>query len=445
MSPLPSIEEDHPHASVDLQNLLDELSSQSNDSVLSESDHSVTLSHFQQNGDMVSVLENSLKDLDVSPSYENSNFLQNEDTLMDLEKTLKDLEETSSKSSPVENQLIHEDMISALSQTLKELEMKENKPDRMSKDLDAKDMIAVLENSLKELEEKEVLEHLSMTTSKSNSIQSLEQVKSSHESLDFPVPLSQTLLPPTLPSKKTKELDHLILELSQEVQQLRRIVSFRKSGHFKDSSNPPHKLSSTFICSFCGLRLPSIKPSSSPLEDLSCESCQQVLHKIEQNSSPNLNNPLFHANVCQFCHDRIEDEFVSIKGSIFHVHHFRCDHCGKNLLNDGYMKKNGKFYCFTDFISIFTPKCAACNQNIEGDQVNALDQTWHLNCFVCFKCKNPFEMGVFYAHQEKPYCEYHCHEVRGTLCHRCHQPIVGRCLISKGKRYHPDDCKTAVH
>ncbi len=36
--------------------------------------------------------------------------------------------------------------------------------------------------------------------------------------------------------------------------------------------------------------------------------------------------------------------------------------------------------------------------------MHALNQTWHMHCFVCAVCRKPFEDGVFHWQNEQPYC-----------------------------------------
>ena len=36
--------------------------------------------------------------------------------------------------------------------------------------------------------------------------------------------------------------------------------------------------------------------------------------------------------------------------------------------------------------------------------MHALNQTWHMTCFVCAKCGCTFQDGIFHWHNEQPYC-----------------------------------------
>ena len=38
------------------------------------------------------------------------------------------------------------------------------------------------------------------------------------------------------------------------------------------------------------------------------------------------------------------------------------------------------------------------------DVMHALNQTWHMQCFVCATCGKTFQDGIFHWQNEKPYC-----------------------------------------
>jgi len=38
------------------------------------------------------------------------------------------------------------------------------------------------------------------------------------------------------------------------------------------------------------------------------------------------------------------------------------------------------------------------------DTINALEKTWHPNCFVCEECGEAISSGAFHVEQGRPYC-----------------------------------------
>ena len=47
------------------------------------------------------------------------------------------------------------------------------------------------------------------------------------------------------------------------------------------------------------------------------------------------------------------------------------------------MEADSKAYCGECYYGMFAPSCAACEQSIMGDAVNALGKQYHVDCFVC--------------------------------------------------------------
>jgi hypothetical protein len=47
------------------------------------------------------------------------------------------------------------------------------------------------------------------------------------------------------------------------------------------------------------------------------------------------------------------------------------------------MVHDGKPYCQQDYMTSFGKKCGGCQQFINGEYIDAMDQHWHKKCFVC--------------------------------------------------------------
>ncbi|CAG5112234.1 Oidioi.mRNA.OKI2018_I69.chr2.g6473.t1.cds [Oikopleura dioica] len=87
--------------------------------------------------------------------------------------------------------------------------------------------------------------------------------------------------------------------------------------------------------------------------------------------------------------------------------------------------------------------CAKCNKKIIGDTMHALNQTWHMNCFVCIKCKKPFEDGVFHWQNEQPYCVDDYNQLFATFCRGCNMRVEAgdQYIEALGESWH-DNCFT---
>ncbi len=55
----------------------------------------------------------------------------------------------------------------------------------------------------------------------------------------------------------------------------------------------------------------------------------------------------------------------------------------------------------------FAGRCATCGENVvgEGTGCTAMDQVFHVDCFICMTCGSKLRGKPFYAMEKKPYCE----------------------------------------
>nr|XP_057928864.1 lipoma-preferred partner isoform X2 [Doryrhamphus excisus] len=89
-------------------------------------------------------------------------------------------------------------------------------------------------------------------------------------------------------------------------------------------------------------------------------------------------------------------------------------------------------------------RCASCGENVvgEGTGCTAMDQVFHVDCFVCMTCSSKLRGRPFYAVDKKAYCEP-CYVNTLETCTICSKPIMERILRATGKAYHPH-CFTCV-
>uniref|UniRef100_A0A096LR75 LIM domain containing preferred translocation partner in lipoma n=2 Tax=Poecilia formosa TaxID=48698 RepID=A0A096LR75_POEFO len=89
-------------------------------------------------------------------------------------------------------------------------------------------------------------------------------------------------------------------------------------------------------------------------------------------------------------------------------------------------------------------RCASCGENVvgEGTGCTAMDQVFHVDCFICMTCSKPLRGKPFYAVDKKAYCEP-CYINTLETCNICSKPIMERILRATGKAYHPH-CFTCV-
>jgi hypothetical protein len=65
-------------------------------------------------------------------------------------------------------------------------------------------------------------------------------------------------------------------------------------------------------------------------------------------------------------------------------------------------------------------RCPKCFELIDGaDYIEALDKTWHKDCFICAECSCQFVGGKFTAENGKPYCSSDWAKLFGSKCTKC--------------------------
>merc|ERR1712012_1286005 len=87
--------------------------------------------------------------------------------------------------------------------------------------------------------------------------------------------------------------------------------------------------------------------------------------------------------------------------------HFNCSnpHCKVPLLGIGFVEEGGQLFCEQDYEKYFAPRCGKCGAAILRECVNALKDTFHPECFLCFHCGKPIGSGQFHVEDGKTYCE----------------------------------------
>jgi len=139
---------------------------------------------------------------------------------------------------------------------------------------------------------------------------------------------------------------------------------------------------------------------------------------------------------------------ISAMGKIWHVEHFRCAACDRQL-DETFAVHDGQPFC-PEHAHGFgpLPTCTRCGKAInKGQYFNSSDGTkhWHAECFVCASCKMPFDSkGTHYELDGEVYCQLHYHMKKGSVCASCGLPIVGDALEANGAVWHTDCFKCAT-
>ena len=146
---------------------------------------------------------------------------------------------------------------------------------------------------------------------------------------------------------------------------------------------------------------------------------------------PNING----IPICYACRQEIYEPYMVCFKLNWHLYHLACNLCKKDF-SDGRKVvegKDGYAYCGECYTTAFAPKCARCDQIIEGQMVKAGIHTYHTEHFTCQTCDKAFGGVFFTADNGYPYCEQHYYQAQGMWCKGCDAPIVAGKRIVVGK------------
>jgi uncharacterized protein YbaR (Trm112 family) len=152
--------------------------------------------------------------------------------------------------------------------------------------------------------------------------------------------------------------------------------------------------------------------------------------------------------MCSACGIAIRGPFVSALDKTWCPDHFVCanPHCRTPLINVGFVEEEGQLFCEKDYEQYFAPRCGKCGRAIIGEVVNAMKNTFHMNCFVCCQCHQPIGTGSFHNEDGKIYCPKDWAAMFQTKCHGCQFPIEpgDRWVEALNQNYHSEcfNCST---
>ncbi|BHF72157.1 Transforming growth factor beta-1-induced transcript 1 protein [Sparganum proliferum] len=107
---------------------------------------------------------------------------------------------------------------------------------------------------------------------------------------------------------------------------------------------------------------------------------------------------------CGGCQQPITGDYITVSDSPWHEQCFRCHECSRNLSGRSFFTKEGLLYCEAHQNNFTSPICASCSQPISGRCINAMGKRFHLQHFVCTYCLRQLNTGTFKERASKPYC-----------------------------------------
>jgi len=129
--------------------------------------------------------------------------------------------------------------------------------------------------------------------------------------------------------------------------------------------------------------------------------------------------------ICNTCGVAIRGPFISALEKTWCPNHFVCANpeCGVELMGIGFVEEEGSLYCEKDYERYLAPRCGKCGNAIVGEVVNAMKDTFHMNCFLCVQCHQPIGTGSFHIEDGKVYCPKDWQQMFQTKCYGCQFPI----------------------
>ncbi|XP_065214683.1 prickle planar cell polarity protein 3-like isoform X2 [Planococcus citri] len=136
--------------------------------------------------------------------------------------------------------------------------------------------------------------------------------------------------------------------------------------------------------------------------------------------------------------------FASRAGSniCWHPACFICTVCKELLVDLIYFYREGKIYCGRHHAETLKPRCSACDEIILADEcTEAEGRAWHMKHFACLECERQLGGQRYIMREGRPYC-LHCFDAMfAEFCDSCGEPIgVDHGQMShEGQHWHATD------
>ncbi|XP_043481208.1 protein prickle-like isoform X2 [Leptopilina heterotoma] len=116
---------------------------------------------------------------------------------------------------------------------------------------------------------------------------------------------------------------------------------------------------------------------------------------------------------CCACDEIIlADECTEAEGRAWHMRHFACLECDRQLGGQRYVMREGRPYCLHCFDASFAEYCDSCGEPIGVDQgqMSHEGQHWHAteSCFCCATCRTSLLGRPFLPRRGSIYCSIAC-------------------------------------
>ncbi|ENN78486.1 hypothetical protein YQE_05050, partial [Dendroctonus ponderosae] len=109
---------------------------------------------------------------------------------------------------------------------------------------------------------------------------------------------------------------------------------------------------------------------------------------------------------------------------VWHPACFTCCVCRELLVDLIYFFKEGRLYCGRHHAETVKPRCSACDEIILADEcTEAEGRAWHMKHFACSECERQLGGQRYIMRDGRPYC-LHCFDAMfAEYCDSCGEPI----------------------
>lgn len=108
----------------------------------------------------------------------------------------------------------------------------------------------------------------------------------------------------------------------------------------------------------------------------------------------------------------LADECTEAEGRAWHMKHFACFECDKQLGGERYIMRDGRPFCLRCFDGLFAEFCDSCGDAIGVDQgqMSHQGQHWHATerCFCCHSCRVSLLGRPFLPRRSSIFCSVTC-------------------------------------
>lgn len=133
--------------------------------------------------------------------------------------------------------------------------------------------------------------------------------------------------------------------------------------------------------------------------------------------------------LCGKCGQQLLGQFVRALGDTFHLECFTCQDCGKVVASKFFpipeQPPNQQPLCETDYFRRLDLLCHSCGGALRGSYITALDRKYHIEHFTCSLCPTVFgAQDSYYEHDGLVYCHYHYSTKFAQKCNGCSTAIL---------------------